>query len=175
MMKRKGYIVLRYRRRWRWRSRSSPRCCGCFDERQHHRGPHPRPAGVAPAAVGLQPLWPSAVAGPGEPGRCFFPRWATACWWPPGDAGVVVAGDPRRLQLFALSRRDGWLYAGLGIYMVPPVAFVLPLYFILEHFGLLNTRSGLVLVYCSLIVPFLTWMVKTSSIPCRRISNRRPA
>jgi hypothetical protein len=64
---------------------------------------------------------------------------------------------------FSFSRypgRDGWLYAGLGIYMVPPVAFVLPLYFILEHFGLLNTRSGLVLVYCSLIMPFLTWMVK---------------
>ena len=61
---------------------------------------------------------------------------------------------------FSFSRypgRDGWLYAGLGIYMVPPVAFVLPLYFILEHFGLLNTRSGLVLVYCSLIVPFLQY------------------
>ncbi|WP_336797679.1 carbohydrate ABC transporter permease [Erwinia aphidicola] len=64
---------------------------------------------------------------------------------------------------FSFSRypgRDGWLMASLAIYMVPPVAFVLPLYFVLQQLGLLNTHLGLVLVYCSLILPFLTWMLK---------------
>ncbi|MCS5946935.1 hypothetical protein LNP25_28120 [Klebsiella variicola subsp. variicola] len=50
---------------------------------------------------------------------------------------------------FGFSRypgRDGWLYAGLGIlYGRRPWPCAAPLYFILEHFGLLNTRSGLVL------------------------------
>ncbi|AXF77581.1 carbohydrate ABC transporter permease [Erwinia tracheiphila] len=64
---------------------------------------------------------------------------------------------------FSFSRypgRDGWLFGNLAIYMVPPVAFVLPLYFILQQLNLLNTHAGLVLVYCSLILPFLTWMLK---------------
>ncbi len=64
---------------------------------------------------------------------------------------------------FSFSRyrgRDGWLLASLAIYMVPPVAFVLPLYFLLQQINLLNTHLGLMLVYCSLILPFLTWMLK---------------
>lgn len=64
---------------------------------------------------------------------------------------------------FSFSRyagRDGWLFGALAIYMVPPVAFVLPLYFLLQQLNLLNTRPGLVIVYCSLILPFLTWMLK---------------
>ncbi|WP_437615627.1 carbohydrate ABC transporter permease [Erwinia sp. V71] len=64
---------------------------------------------------------------------------------------------------FSFSRypgRDSWLFASLAIYMVPPVAFVLPLYFVLQQLGLLNTHLGLVLVYCSLILPFLCWMLK---------------
>ncbi len=106
---------------------------------------------------------------------CCAGPWRTRALFSSSRAGqsLLVAAGATLVSLllaipaaFSFSRypgRDGWLYAGLGIYMVPPVAFVLPLYFILEHFGLLNTRSGLVLVYCSLIVPFLTWMVKTSS------------
>lgn len=64
---------------------------------------------------------------------------------------------------FSFSRypgRDCWLFTSLAIYMVPPVAFVLPLYFILQKLALLNTHLGLVLVYCSMIMPFLTWMLK---------------
>lgn len=64
---------------------------------------------------------------------------------------------------FSFSRypgRDGWLFGSLAIYMVPPVAFVLPLYFVLQQLSLLNTHLGLVLVYCSLILPFLSWMLK---------------
>ncbi len=64
---------------------------------------------------------------------------------------------------FSFSRypgRDGWLMGSLAIYMVPPVAFVLPLYFVLQQLSLLNTHLGLILVYCSLILPFLTWMLK---------------
>jgi multiple sugar transport system permease protein len=98
---------------------------------------------------------------PGEPGALFLPALRNSLLVAAGATLVsLLLAVPAAFSFSRYPGRDGWLYAGLGIYMVPPVAFVLPLYFILEHFGLLNTRSGLVLVYCSLIMPFLTWMVK---------------
>ena len=97
----------------------------------------------------------------GEPGALFLPALRNSLLVAAGATLVsLLLAVPAAFSFSRYPGRDGWLYAGLGIYMVPPVAFVLPLYFILEHFGLLNTRSGLVLVYCSLIMPFLTWMVK---------------
>ena len=98
---------------------------------------------------------------PGEPGALFLPALRNSLLVAAGATLVsLLLAVPAAFSFSRYPGRDGWLYAGLGIYMVPPVAFVLPLYFILEHFGLLNTRSGLVLVYCSLIMPFgwlLAW------------------
>lgn len=112
---------------------------------------------------------------PGEPGALFLPALRNSLLVAAGATLVsLLLAVPAAFSFSRYPGRDGWLYAGLGIYMVPPVAFVLPLYFILEHFGLLNTRSGLVLVYCSLIMPFLAWMVKISSTRCRRILSRPP-
>jgi len=99
---------------------------------------------------------------PGQPGELFLHALGNS---------LLVAGFATLISLllavpaaFSFSRyvgRDLWLFAALAIYMVPPVAFVLPLYFVLQQLGLLNTHLGLVLVYCSLILPFLTWMLKT--------------
>lgn len=98
---------------------------------------------------------------PGQPGELFLHALGNS---------LLVAGFATLISLllaipaaFSFSRYPGrelWLFAALAIYMVPPVAFVLPLYFVLQQLGLLNTHSGLVLVYCSLILPFLTWMLK---------------
>ncbi len=86
-----------------------------------------------------------------------------------GNSLLIATGTTLASMFFAIpaafsfSRyqgRNGWLFACLGMYMVPPVAFVLPLYFVLQYMGLLNTPWGLMLVYCSLILPFLTWMIK---------------
>ncbi|WP_455818252.1 carbohydrate ABC transporter permease [Pseudomonas cerasi] len=98
---------------------------------------------------------------PGQPGELFLHALGNS---------LLVAGFATLISLllavpaaFSFSRyagRDLWLFAALAIYMVPPVAFVLPLYFVLQQLGLLNTHLGLVLVYCSLILPFLTWMLK---------------
>jgi multiple sugar transport system permease protein len=72
----------------------------------------------------------------------------------------LLLAIPAAFSFSRYSGRDAWLSGALAIYMVPPVAFVLPLYFLLQQLGLLNTRPGLVMVYCSLILPFLTWMLK---------------
>lgn len=97
----------------------------------------------------------------GQPGELFLHALGNS---------LLVASGATLLSLllaipaaFSFSRypgRDGWLFAGLAVYMVPPVAFALPLYAVLQQLDLLNTRGGLTLVYCSLILPFLTWMLK---------------
>lgn len=67
---------------------------------------------------------------------------------------------------YALSRfpkgKRGLLSAVIATYMLPPVALVLPLYQLLARLHLLNTVWGLILVYCSLILPFTTWLLKSN-------------
>ncbi len=58
--------------------------------------------------------------------------------------------------------RDGLLFAVLATYMIPPVAIVLPIYSILASVGLLNNVFGLTLVYCTILTPFTTWLLKTN-------------
>jgi multiple sugar transport system permease protein len=57
---------------------------------------------------------------------------------------------------------DGLLYGVLATYMTPAVALLLPLYFMLSKLELLNTMTGLVIVYCSLLTPFMTWFAKSA-------------
>jgi multiple sugar transport system permease protein len=59
-------------------------------------------------------------------------------------------------------RYDALLYAVLATYMMPAVALLLPLYFLMSWLGLLNSTLGLIIVYCSILVPFMTWFAKSS-------------
>lgn len=98
---------------------------------------------------------------PGQPGELFLHALGNsllvACF---ATLISLLLAIPAAFSFSRYPGRDGWLMASLAIYMVPPGAFVLPLYFVLQQLGLLNTHLGLVLVYCSLILPFLTWMLK---------------
>ena len=98
---------------------------------------------------------------PGQPGELFLHALGNsllvACF---ATLISLLLAVPAAFSFSRYPGRDGWLMGALAIYMVPPVAFVLPLYFVLQQLGLLNTHLGLVLVYCSLILPFLTWMLK---------------
>jgi multiple sugar transport system permease protein len=49
------------------------------------------------------------------------------------------------------------LFAFLAIYMLPPIALVIPLYLALANLHLLDTKTGLVLTYCSIVTPFCLW------------------
>jgi multiple sugar transport system permease protein len=49
------------------------------------------------------------------------------------------------------------LFAFLAIYMLPPIALVIPLYLALAALGLLDTKIGLVVTYCSIVTPFCLW------------------
>ena len=66
---------------------------------------------------------------------------------------------------YALSRwdfpgRDRGMSAFLVTQMFPGVVMAIPLYVLLDALGLLDTLSGLVLVYATTSVPFATWTLK---------------
>ncbi len=55
--------------------------------------------------------------------------------------------------------RRSTLILFLTTYMLPQIALLIPLYLILSSMGLLDTRIGLILVDCSLVIPFTLWIL----------------
>jgi multiple sugar transport system permease protein len=47
----------------------------------------------------------------------------------------------------------------LATYMLPQIALLIPMYLILSSLGLLDTQIGLILVDCSLVIPFTLWIL----------------
>ena len=47
----------------------------------------------------------------------------------------------------------------LATYMLPQIALLIPLYLILNSLGLLNTTTGLIIVDCALVIPFVLWIL----------------
>jgi len=47
----------------------------------------------------------------------------------------------------------------LSTYMLPPIAILISLYLVLVQLRLLDSKLGLVLVYCSFITPFVLWIM----------------
>ena len=75
---------------------------------------------------------------------------------------VVISLVVGVLGGYALARlrfpfRRTTLFAFLITYMLPPIALLIPLYLLVARFGLLDTKTGLIIVYCSLATPFSLW------------------
>jgi multiple sugar transport system permease protein len=81
----------------------------------------------------------------------------------------VVAAIPAAYSLsrFPHKNRSWILYAMIATFMMPPVAIVLPLYTLMSSLSLLNSHAALIIVYCSILLPFTTWLLKSNfdSIP----------
>ncbi|MCB2053369.1 MAG: ABC transporter permease subunit [Geminicoccaceae bacterium] len=54
----------------------------------------------------------------------------------------------------------GSLWALMLTRMTPSLALILPFFIIFRTVGLIDTRTALVIAYCSLILPLSTWMMK---------------
>ncbi|MFO1037595.1 MAG: ABC transporter permease subunit [Geminicoccaceae bacterium] len=55
---------------------------------------------------------------------------------------------------------NGSLWALMMTRMTPSLALILPFFIIFRNVGLIDTRTALVIAYCSLILPLSTWMMK---------------
>jgi multiple sugar transport system permease protein len=79
-----------------------------------------------------------------------------------GAATVAISLTIGTLGGYALARlrfplRRTTLVSFLVTYMLPPIALIIPLYLLMSRFHLLDTKVGLVIVYCSLATPFALW------------------
>ncbi len=70
--------------------------------------------------------------------------------------GVLGAYAFARLR-FRLRRMTLALF--LSTYMLPPIAIIIPIYLILSTVGLLDSKLGLIIVYCSFVTPFVLWIM----------------
>lgn len=70
--------------------------------------------------------------------------------------GILGAYAFARLQF---RFRRATLIVFLATYMLPQIALLIPLYLILNSLGLLDTISGLILVDCALVIPFVLWIL----------------
>ncbi len=54
------------------------------------------------------------------------------------------------------------LSAAIFTFMLPPVAYCIPLYKMLVRFNLMDNSFSLALVYCTILLPFCVWLIKDS-------------
>jgi multiple sugar transport system permease protein len=71
--------------------------------------------------------------------------------------GVFTAYAVARLEF---PGRKFSLILLMGSYMMPPIAIVIPGYFILKNIGLLDSQVGLVLVNVTFILPLVIWIMR---------------
>src|SRR3954452_3176561 len=86
---------------------------------------------------------------------------------------IIIAGGSTLIALliaipaawsmaFAPSERTrGTLLWMLSTKMMPPVGVMVPIYLFFRHWGLLDTRTGLVLLLCLGNLPIVVWMLFT--------------
>jgi multiple sugar transport system permease protein len=79
---------------------------------------------------------------------------------------VIISLAVGVLGGYALARlrfpfRRVTLLSFLVTYMLPPITLIIPLYILMSRFGLLDTKTGLIIVYCSLATPFALWNMST--------------
>jgi multiple sugar transport system permease protein len=80
------------------------------------------------------------------------------------SATVVISVSVGIFGAYAFARlrfrgRRPILLLFLSTYMVPPIALVIPLYLVMVKLHLLDTRLGLIVVYCSFATPFVLWIM----------------
>jgi multiple sugar transport system permease protein len=79
---------------------------------------------------------------------------------------VAVSLACGALGAYAVARlrfrfKNGAMLLLLITYMMPPLALVIPIYLALSVLGLLDTKLGLVVVYCSFTTPFVLWLLSS--------------
>lgn len=78
---------------------------------------------------------------------------------------VLIAVPVATLAAYSFSRFDflakrGMFFLILATQFIPAVVIVLPFYLMFRDLGLLDTRTGLVIVNLAIVTPFAVWMLK---------------
>jgi len=65
------------------------------------------------------------------------------------------------MAFFETKRTKSTLLWMLSTKMLPPVGVLVPIYLLFKDFGLLDTRTGLVIIYTLINLPIMVWMIYT--------------
>jgi len=79
---------------------------------------------------------------------------------------VVISVIIGVLAAYAFSRfrfrgKNPLLNLSLFTQMIPPIALIIPMYIIFKRLDMINQRSTLILIYLSLVLPYLIWIMKS--------------
>jgi multiple sugar transport system permease protein len=74
-----------------------------------------------------------------------------------GAGGYALARFPFRIGVFT---NEPIAFAFLIQRMFPPAVLLIPFLLLYRTLSLLDTRTGLVLVYCAFSIPFVVWMMR---------------
>jgi arabinogalactan oligomer / maltooligosaccharide transport system permease protein len=75
--------------------------------------------------------------------------------------GVFMAASAGyALSRFNFPGRRSLMWTFLITQMFPVAILIVPIYTIMSNLGLINTLTSLVIAYCTVAVPFCTWMLK---------------
>jgi multiple sugar transport system permease protein len=65
------------------------------------------------------------------------------------------------LARFPIKGKESWFFYMISTRMGPPVAFALPFYVMYDQLGLLDTYTGMVIVYATVNLAFAVWMTRS--------------
>jgi multiple sugar transport system permease protein len=71
--------------------------------------------------------------------------------------GILAAYAFARLRFWM---KEQMMVTIIGLRMLPEIALVLPLYMIMRHLNMADTKMFLVIVYSSFVLPFVIWILK---------------
>ncbi len=71
--------------------------------------------------------------------------------------GSLAAYSLARFRFRGQEQLSFWI---ISIRMTPPVAAAIPMFILMRQLGLLDTRTGLVIAYTTLNLPFAIWLMK---------------
>ena len=75
--------------------------------------------------------------------------------------GVFMAATAGyALSRFNFPGKRSLMWTFLVTQMFPVAILIVPIYAIMSNLGLINTRTSLVIAYCTVAVPFCTWMLR---------------
>lgn len=65
------------------------------------------------------------------------------------------------LARFSVRGKEAWFFYVISTRMGPPIAFALPFYVIYNRFGLLDSYTGMIIVYVAVNLAFAVWMARS--------------
>jgi multiple sugar transport system permease protein len=80
---------------------------------------------------------------------------------------IIGSGAAYALVRFRIPGKKHFLIGMLGAQMLPIIVIIIPLYLFMQALDLIDTRQGLILIYCGFMLPTVIWIMYSyfQSIP----------